>query len=63
MGNIGIGPILLISIILFVILFLVFREVNCWYWKVNERLDEQKKTNALLQEFIELMKGKAEGKQ
>jgi hypothetical protein len=26
-----------IALIVFVLLFLLFREVNCWYWKINYR--------------------------
>lgn len=32
----------------FIVIFALLREIQCWYWKINARLDEQKKTNELL---------------
>jgi hypothetical protein len=29
---------LIIVIIVFAVLFLIFREVVCWYWKINQRV-------------------------
>lgn len=40
----------------FILLVLGLREVNLWYWKINERLAEQKKTNELLSEIRDSLK-------
>lgn len=34
-------------------LFLLLREVFCWYSKINERLKLQQETNALLKKILE----------
>ncbi len=44
--------IFVIAIAVFIILFLALREVNCWYWKINERIGLQKETNSLLQKML-----------
>jgi hypothetical protein len=33
---------LLITIVILVVIFLLLREVNCWYWKINDRVKLQK---------------------
>lgn len=43
---------LLITIVVVVGIFLLCRELMCWYWKINEMLSEQKKTNQLLTELV-----------
>ena len=35
-----------------ILLFLVLRSFNCWYWKINERIALQKETNDLLKQLI-----------
>jgi uncharacterized membrane protein YcjF (UPF0283 family) len=40
--------IVVFTLIVIAVIFFLMREVNCWYWKINERLEEQKKTNELL---------------
>lgn len=40
---------LIISIVVLILLFLVFREVVCWYYKINESISLQIKTNELLE--------------
>ena len=40
--------ILLVSLLIFIIL----QETFCWYFKINKRLDEQKKTNELLTKIL-----------
>ena len=35
-------------VLIFIVIFALIREIQCWYWKINARLDEQKKTNELL---------------
>ena len=38
----------LISISLFIILFLIFRFIILWYWKINKRIELLEKNNSLL---------------
>lgn len=40
----------LISFVVILIIFLLCRELNCWYWKINEKL-------SLLEEIRDLLKG------
>lgn len=39
-----------------IVLFLILREVNMWYWKINERISNQNKTNALLEKILTQLK-------
>jgi hypothetical protein len=51
MGNIGgIGILLILALIIG--LFFILRELMCWYWKVNERIELQKKTNEILGKIL-----------
>jgi hypothetical protein len=50
--------IVLVSSIILIGLFLLLREFNTWYWKINESLTLQKRTNFLL-EKISLQLGAA----
>lgn len=57
------SDILLVGLILFaiiIVIFLVLREVNCWYWKINERVSLMKKQNLLLQKLIITIKNKGQ---
>ena len=47
---------MLVIIFLVVIAFLLLREVNCWYWKINERV------NLLSEIHYMLCKGKDDAK-
>lgn len=49
MGTIGT---LVIGIIVFILLFLLLREVNMWYWKINERISLMQEQNNLLRKLI-----------
>ena len=42
------GVYFFVGLILFVGLFLLLREVMCWYYKINERISVQQETNKLL---------------
>ena len=43
----------LIIILVFLIgLFLLFRELVCWYWKINERIKQQNEIILLLKQLI-----------
>jgi hypothetical protein len=48
--------IVLIGLSLFVIVFLILREVNCWYWKINKRIELQEMNNKLLREILAVLK-------
>ena len=52
---------LVIGLIICVLVYLALREVNCWYWKINRRIELQEETNELLKKLIEkneIKKGK-----
>ena len=36
-----------------IILFLIFRELNCWYWKINRSIELQEETNRLLKIIVD----------
>lgn len=56
MGNpIGSFFWLIAVIVLLVILFLIFRDMVCWYWKINERITLQKQQIELSKETNELL--------
>lgn len=44
---------MLISLVILLLLFLICREVVCWYWKINARIE-------LLTEIRDLLKKQAE---
>ena len=39
-------------LIIIVVLFFVLREVNCWYWKINERIKLQNEIITLLKQIV-----------
>ncbi len=43
----------LFAILVFILIFWLLREINCWYWKINERIELQKQTNQLLLKILE----------
>jgi hypothetical protein len=43
---------IIIGLIVFILVFLLLREVMCWYYKINERLSVQKETNRLLAKLL-----------
>lgn len=45
--------IIIISIIVLVVIFLLLREINCWYWKINERIELAKRQNLLLEKILQ----------
>lgn len=47
--------VVLVVVLLWLIGFLIFRQIFLWYWKVNERLEEQRKTNVLLKGIYEAL--------
>ncbi|SRR5690554_3843077 len=52
MGDIIFGIIVvLVALTILAILFFVLRELNNWYWKINERISVAHKTNFLLEKI------------
>lgn len=57
-GKIIVG--LLIALVVSVVFFLLSREILCWYFKINARLEEQRTANELLQNIFDaLVQGNA----
>ena len=48
------ATILAVFFIILIILFFVCRAMMLWYYKIDARLAEQKKTNMLLEQLIQL---------
>ena len=49
---------ILLIIAAIVVVFLILREVICWYWKINERVKLQVESNAQQLVIIHLLKEK-----
>ena len=43
-------------IFFFLLLFFLFREINCWYWKINERAQKLNKIDKNLQFIVDFIK-------
>ena len=43
----------IIVIVVVVVIFLIGRELFCWYYKINERITLQTETNELLKQILE----------
>lgn len=50
----GVGALLALILFLIVVWFIT-RQLRCWYWKINARLEEQRKTNELLQNIFDVL--------
>ena len=44
---------LIIGLLITITIFLLIRELICWYYKINVRVELQKETNNLLRSLIE----------
>lgn len=44
----------IISLLILFALFFIFREIFCWYYKINTIVKQQKETNELLNTLIKL---------
>ena len=44
---------IIIWIVVIILLFLLCREIICWYYKINERITLQTETNELLKKILE----------
>lgn len=45
-----------VILVIAIVVFLILREFNCWYWKINDRQSLHYQEIAALQEIIELQK-------
>ena len=52
MENVELILIILLIIGFCLLLFLILRELACWYFKINERIELQKETNSLLKGML-----------
>lgn len=52
----GINGDAIIYLIIIVVVFLLLREVNCWYWKINKGLEKFEEINENLNELVRLTK-------
>jgi hypothetical protein len=43
---------LLVTLIVFLVIFLAAREIMCWYWKINELVGLQKESVDLLRKLV-----------
>ena len=44
--------IIIISAAIGIVIFLLLREFNCWYWKINQRIQLMEEQNELLKEVL-----------
>lgn len=44
---------LIIFLLVLFLIFLICRELNCWYWKINRRIELLEEQNNSLKEIIE----------
>ena len=42
----------LVALFFIIILFLVFREIVCWYWKINQHLENQRTIISKLDQLL-----------
>jgi uncharacterized protein YpmB len=47
--------VLLIIVVITIIIFLIFREIFCWYWKINKRIEILEENNKLLSKIALLL--------
>ena len=52
----------LIVVVILVVVFLILREVNCWYWKINERVSLQKEQNSILKKILKELNNEPKSK-
>lgn len=51
------GP-LIITLIVLIIIFLICRELICWYYKINEMINIQNQQNSILNDILTQLKSK-----
>ena len=58
MNETGQITVILISILIAMVFFLLIREIICWYYKINTRIELQTETNSLLKELVKKSENK-----
>lgn len=53
---------ILIVIAILAIIFLILREVMCWYWKINDRISLQKEQNLILKRILDELRNEPKTK-
>lgn len=53
MNETGQLTILIIGLLIAIMFFLLIREIICWYYKINVRIELQTETNNLLRKLVE----------
>jgi hypothetical protein len=48
----GYQKLIIFGLIALIVLYLMFREFNTWYWKINKRISLQEETNKLLKQIL-----------
>ena len=57
MGNLSFLEIVIISVIIFFVVLMILREFFCWYYKINQRIENQERANFLLERIYEKLGG------
>ena len=50
---------LIVVLLALILLFFFLREVNCWYWKINERIELAHRQNMLLDKILHHVAGES----
>lgn len=51
-------PVIIIGVLIVsLLLFFLLRELNCWYWKINERIALTQRQNLLLEKILQHFTG------
>jgi len=60
MNNFGPFFAIIITVVIIALLFLILRALVLWYYRVNERVELQQRTNELLEKIYRQLGGKEE---
>jgi len=52
--GLGVIGIMIVWFIIVIVVFLILRELVMWYWKINEIITNQNKTNELLERLVKI---------
>lgn len=50
------GEEVFIVIVVAIIIWLICRELNCWYWKINKRISQLEEMNKTLENLVSVWK-------
>ncbi len=62
MNNVSVIIVVVVSLVFLAGIFILLRELMCWYWKINKMIEEKTKTNILLSKILIQMGGTLETK-